>query len=130
MPNPCTISPRTLVAAALDVRVRLVHGKPSVFSAHGFKDRSCRFTHGAAVVNVVVAPAGYGISGVTGQGIADSRPAGLGPEGIFDYGTYLGAPYANAQFINGPFWGSVLSTSHARRSRTLALARYVYLHLS
>lgn len=126
LPNPCTVVPASAINKAL--------GLPAATHTAGTLKQGqvaiCVYTHGAAKLQVEVAPKAYG-SGGYGRppGMVVSKPAGFGPGARFTTDTNPKYAFLTLTFVKGAFWGDVWANGKIPSARVPALARVLHQKL-
>lgn len=123
LPSPCTIVPVSAINTAL--------GLPKTARAVGTLKKGqlemCVYTHGAAKLQVEVAPKAYGSGGYGGPpGMVVSKPAGFGAGVRFFTDTNPKYAFSSLSFVKGAFWGDVWANGKITSARVLVLARVLY----
>ena len=126
LPNPGTVVPASAINTAL--------GLPVATHTTGTLKQGpleiCAYTHGAAKLQVEVAPKAYGSGGYGGPpGMVVSKPAGFGPGARFIIDTNPKYAFSTLSFVKGAFWGDIWANGKVPSARVLALARVLYAKL-
>ena len=125
VPNPCTLVSPAVVSSTVGLSSTL-SGKLSTRPDGKVKQSLCTFTHGAATLEIVVAPhqpsGGYGGP----PGMVMTHPSGLGTGATFAYGTNPRFLFANASFTKGSLDGGVYDNGKLPTADILSLAKIVY----
>jgi hypothetical protein len=126
LPNPCKLVP----AAAINKALGLPAATHTVGTLKQGQVAICVYTHGAAKVQVEVAPKAYGSGGYGGApGMVTTKPAGFGPGARFSTDTNPKYAFSTLTFVKGAYWGDVWANGKVPSARVLALARVLYQKL-
>jgi hypothetical protein len=123
LPNPCKLVPVSAINKAF--------GLPAATHTTGTLKQGqvaiCVYTHGAAKLQVEVAPKAYGSNGYGGPpGMVVSKPAGFGPGARFLTDTNPKYAFSSLSFVKGAYWGDIWANGKVPSARVLALARVLY----
>jgi hypothetical protein len=126
VPNPCKIVPAGTVVSAVGLKGVSLEGKISTRPDGLAKQTLCTFKHGAALLEIYVAP--HQQSGGSGgpPGMVIAKPSGLGSGATFAYDVNPKYAFANASFTKGALDAGVWDNGKFPSADILALARLVY----
>ena len=126
VPNPCTLVPAATLSSAVGLKGVVLKGKVSTRPDGAAKQTLCTFKHGAAVLEIYIAP--HQPSGGSGgpPGMVITKPAGLGVGATFAYDQNPKYEFANAAFTKGGFDAGVWDNGKLPAAEILGLARIVY----
>jgi hypothetical protein len=126
LPNPCKLVP----ASAINKALGLPAATHTVGTLKQGQVAMCVYTHGAAKLQVEVAPKAYDSGGYGGApGMVVSKPAGFGPGARFTTDTNPKYAFSTLTFVKGAFWGDVWANGKVPSARVPALARVLYQKL-
>jgi hypothetical protein len=130
VPNPCKLLPGSTIAAAVGLKGTALSGKLSKRPDGATKQTLCTFTHGAAKLQIYVAP--HQASGGSGgpPGMVVTKPAGLGAGATFAYDVNPKFAFANVFFTKHGLDAGVWDNGKFPKGKILSLGRKVYAALS
>jgi hypothetical protein len=126
VPNPCTLLAAPLLSSAVGLSGVTLHSARSTRPDGKFRQALCTFTHGAAKLEISIAPhqppGGYGGP----PGMVVTKPSGLGLGATFIYDVNPRYSFASAAFTKGGFDAGVWDNGKLPNADILTLARTVY----
>ena len=123
LPNPCTVVP----ASAIDAALGLAKTAHPVGTLKQGQAEICAYTHGAAKLQVEVAPKAYGNGGYGGPpGMVVSTPSGFGHGARLLTDKNPKFAFTSLSFFKGAFWGDVWANGKVSSARVLTLGHVLY----
>jgi len=131
LPNPCTAISATKLSAAFGLPAgSTVTGSLKSQTNNGMPYMICTFSHGAAKLQVEVAPKAFGEGGFGGPpGMVISTPPGFGAKARLITDTNPKFAFSSLSFFKGAFWGEVWTNGKVSAGQVTALAHLLYTKL-